>query len=84
MSDPILQPGNNTTRDSGNRMWFLFQGLIVFAVCASNILYHWTPNSCIVGLAGMGLAYGLTRLLSALLCKHPGTACEIERTSESL
>ena len=36
-------------------MWFLFQGLIVFAVSASNILYHWTPNSYLVGLAGMGL-----------------------------
>ena len=29
-------------------MWFLFQGLIVFAVSALDILYHWTPNSYLV------------------------------------
>ena len=67
MSDPILQHGNNTTRDSGNRMWFLFQGLIVFAVSASNVSYHWTPNSYIVGLAGMGLAWSLTWFISSLM-----------------
>ena len=52
-------------------MWFLFQGLIVFAVSASNILYHWTPNSYLVGLAGMGLAWSFTWLISSLMAK-PG------------
>src|SRR5437763_15711253 len=52
-------------------MWFLFQGFIVFAVCASNLSYHWTPNSYIVGLAaGMGLAWSLTWLfLPACRCQ---------------
>jgi hypothetical protein len=27
-----------------NRMWFLFQSLIIFAVVASNIHRQWTPN----------------------------------------
>jgi hypothetical protein len=31
-----------------DRCGFLFQGLILFAVGASNILYHWTPNSYLV------------------------------------
>ena len=48
-------------------MWFLFQGLIVFAVCASNILYHWTPNSTSLCLAGMGLAWSLTWFISSLM-----------------
>jgi hypothetical protein len=48
-------------------MWFLFQGLIVFAVSASNVSYHWTPNSYIVGLAGMGLAWSLTWFISSLM-----------------
>jgi hypothetical protein len=56
------------TRGS-KHMWFLFQGLIVFAVCASNILYHWTPNSYLVGLAGMGLAWSLTWLISSLMAR---------------
>jgi hypothetical protein len=25
-------------------MWHLFQGLIIFAVAATNIHRHWTPN----------------------------------------
>jgi hypothetical protein len=53
----------------GGPMWFLFQGLIVFAVSASNILYHWTPNSYLVGLAGMGLAWSLTWLISSLMAR---------------
>jgi hypothetical protein len=52
-------------------MWFLFQGLILFAVGASNILYRWTPNSYLVGLAGLGLAWSLTWLVSSLMAR-PG------------
>jgi len=43
-------------------MWFIIQGLIVFAVVASNIHWQWTPNVYIPALLGGGLAYGLTRL----------------------
>jgi hypothetical protein len=25
-------------------MWYLLQSLIIFAVCASNIHWQWTPN----------------------------------------
>lgn len=46
-------------------MWFLFQGLIIFAVGASNIYWHWTPNGYFVGLLGIGLAYGATWLIQS-------------------
>jgi hypothetical protein len=45
-------------------MWFLFQGLIIFAVMASNIHWQWTPNGYLAGLIGVGLAYGATHLLT--------------------
>ena len=54
-------------------MWFLFQSLIIFAVVASNIHWHWTPNGYLAGFIGVGLAYGLTRALyAAYLWKHRG------------
>ena len=53
-------------------MWFLFQASIIFAVSASNIAYHWTPNGYLVGLLGIGLAYGLTLLLSGLAKRWVG------------
>jgi hypothetical protein len=43
-------------------MMYLLQGSIIFAVCASNIRWQWTPNGYLAGLIGVGLAYGLTRL----------------------
>jgi hypothetical protein len=45
-------------------MWFLFRGTIIFAVVASNIKRHWTPNGYLAGLIGVGLARLLTRLMS--------------------
>jgi hypothetical protein len=47
-------------------MYFLLQASIIFAVCASNIRWHWTPNGYLAGLIGVDLAYGLTRLISTL------------------
>ena len=44
-------------------MWFLLQSAIIFAVIASNIHFHWTPNGYLAGLIGVVLAYGLTLLL---------------------
>jgi hypothetical protein len=44
-------------------MWYLLQSLIIFAVVASNIRWHWTPNGYLAGLIGVGLAYGLTAAL---------------------
>jgi hypothetical protein len=52
-------------------MWFLIQSLLIFAVVGSNIHWQWTPNPYLAGLIGVGLAYGLTRLLGALLWKRP-------------
>ena len=49
-------------------MYFLLQSSIIFAVYASNIAYHWTPNGYLVGMIGVGLAYGVTALLS-----YPGS-----------
>jgi hypothetical protein len=45
-------------------MWYLLQSLIIFAVVASNIRFHWTPNGYLAAIIGVGLAYGVTRLLS--------------------
>ncbi len=44
-------------------MWFLFQSAIIFAVMASNIHWHWTPNGYLASAIGIGLAWLLTRLL---------------------
>jgi hypothetical protein len=30
-------------------MWLLFQSTIIFAVVASNIKWHWTPNGYLAG-----------------------------------
>ena len=48
-------------------MWFLIQSSIIFAVVASNIRWHWTPNGYVAGLIGVGLAYVMTHLLASLL-----------------
>ncbi len=49
-------------------MWFLLQSLIVFAVMASNIYLHWTPNTYLAGVIGFIAALlvtvGLTNLIS--------------------
>lgn len=41
-------------------MWFVFQGLIVFALVASNIAWQWTPNRLIPPLFGFLIALALT------------------------
>jgi len=43
-------------------VWYLIQCLIIFAVCASNIHYQWTPNPLLPGVIGVGCAYLVTRL----------------------
>ena len=48
-------------------MWFLFQGLIVFAVMASNIHWQWTPNGYLASLIGVGLALAATAGVNQLL-----------------
>lgn len=48
-------------------MWMLLQSSAIFAVIASNIHWQWTPNKAIPALAGVGLAYILTRVVSGVL-----------------
>ena len=62
-------------------MWFLLQSSIIFAVVASNIHWHWTPNGYLASLIGIGLAWLIT-LCVARLWKHPGTTGEIKRASD--
>jgi hypothetical protein len=50
-------------------VWYLLQSLMIFAVMASNIHWHWTPNGYLAAAIGIGLAYELTLLLSACLEK---------------
>jgi hypothetical protein len=45
-------------------MWFILQSSIIFAVAASNIHWQWTPNPYIPALAGFGLAYIATEIVS--------------------
>ena len=40
--------------------WHLLQGLIIFAVVASNIHYRWTPNGYLPAMLCIGLAWLLT------------------------
>jgi len=49
--------------------WLIFQGLIIFAVVASNIHWHWTPNRYLAGGLGVLAAYLLTRLVSWVASK---------------
>jgi hypothetical protein len=60
-------------------MWFLLQASIIFAVCASNIRWHWTPNGYLAGLIGVVVAYGATVLLSYIT-----SLLKTKRTDESL
>jgi hypothetical protein len=47
-------------------MWLLFQGLVIFAVIASNFYWHWTPNKYLASIIGVGLAWSLTVLIVKL------------------
>jgi hypothetical protein len=42
-------------------MWFLIQSAIMFAVLASNIQYHWTPNGYLASMLG-----GIAALLATV------------------
>ena len=65
-------------------MWFIFQSSVIFAVMASNIHWHWTPNPYLAGLIGGVLAYGATLLLTLCLGSTHPSAPEIKRTCDSL
>lgn len=40
--------------------WYVFQGLVMFAVIASNIHWQWTPNGLLAGIIGYGVAFVAT------------------------
>jgi hypothetical protein len=44
-------------------MWYVAQGAIVFAVIASNIHWHWTPNPYLAAGVGWLTAYFTTAAL---------------------
>jgi hypothetical protein len=48
-------------------MWFLLQGSIIFAVVASNIHWHWTPNGYLASILGFLAALLVTVGLSRLI-----------------
>jgi len=48
-------------------MWFLLQSLIIFAVVASNIHWHWTPNTYLASVLGFLFALLVTVDLSRLI-----------------
>jgi hypothetical protein len=45
-------------------MWKLFQGAIIFAVGASNIHWHWTPNLYLAVMVGVCWAWIATELIN--------------------
>jgi len=47
-------------------MWLLLQSLIMFAVMASNIAWHWTPNGYLAGILGWIAALLVTVGLNGL------------------
>lgn len=47
--------------------WRVLQALIVLAVIFANIYWEITPNGFVAALAGVGLAMGVTSLLSKIM-----------------
>jgi hypothetical protein len=47
-------------------MFYLFQSVIIGGVVIHNEYYNWTPNKVLAALIGVGLAYGITRLIWSL------------------
>jgi len=47
-------------------MWTLLRSLIMFAVMASNIHWHWTPNGYLAGILGWIAALLVTVGLNGL------------------
>jgi hypothetical protein len=48
-------------------MWFFLQSSIIFAVVASNIRWHWTPNTYLASILGILAALLLTAGLNKLI-----------------
>ena len=48
-------------------MWYILQGLIMFAVIGSNIHWQWTPNPYVAGTLGAVAAFVTTALLGDLI-----------------
>jgi hypothetical protein len=48
-------------------VWYLLQSLIIFAVVASNIHWHWTPNTYLASILGILAALLLTVGLNKLI-----------------
>jgi hypothetical protein len=48
-------------------MWYLLQGAVMFAVLASNIHFHWTPNGYLAALIAVAAAWAVTRALGFVL-----------------
>jgi hypothetical protein len=62
-------------------MAYLLQSLIIFAVLASNIQYHWTPNGYLASLLA-----GIAAYLATAACLSIGeliTRIRIRRTGDS-
>lgn len=49
--------------------WYVFQGLVMFAVIASNIHWQWTPNGLLAGIIGYGVAFVLTCLFTGTISR---------------
>jgi hypothetical protein len=51
-------------------MGYTGQGVIIFAVVASNIHWHWTPNPYLASAAGVLAAYLATLAVDRLIHRH--------------
>jgi hypothetical protein len=63
-------------------MWFLLQGVIIFAVVASNIRWEWTPNTYLASAIGAGLAFLTTWIVNELLAWQRGHAQRAARKQQ--
>jgi hypothetical protein len=74
-----LPPLSAPTMRSDSAMWYLLQGLIVFAVMASNIHWQWTPNGYLAAVIGGGLAFLSTEIINELRAWQQKRASRIAR-----
>ena len=51
-------------------MWHFFQGLIIFAVVASNIHWQWTPNGYLASVIGVAFAWLFTQICNEIAAQR--------------
>jgi hypothetical protein len=61
-------------------MWYFLQAIVMFAVMASNIHFHWTPNGYLAALIAATATWAVMWALDFVL--SVARRCEVIRTNE--